>query len=229
MIVPLDPSAACETKMCIIVRTFSEYQTLTGAGLAIFAAYIAARPAWLQLQKMRLQQDISARSAIVERLKVMEKNGREMEKEIEPLMQEIWRNIYPHFDNDDYDPNDVNVHWAFDKMHLCNSIASRLEAQQNRMRDTHRIENAVHQVIDASRALAKCFDDVSAFARYSGEPGVDEDKLHYLERTARDELPDKANALDNAHKQAQSVIESETSAIRRRLRQIDDAILEEPK
>ncbi|MEP0232538.1 MAG: hypothetical protein ABJO97_10980 [Roseibium sp.] len=232
MIVPLDPSAICETKMCIVVRTFSEYQTLTGAGLAIFAAYIAARPAWLQLQKMRLQQDISARSAIVERLKVMEKNGREMEKEIAPLMQEIWRNLYDDFEEPEYDPASVNVHWAHDKSLQCSSIATKLENQQSRMRDTHKIDEARQKVIDATHALGNCFSNISAYASNAGDPEMTqeiEDKLQHLEVIGREELPDKANALDNAYKQAQSVIESETSAIRRRLRQIDDAILEEPK
>jgi len=233
MIVPQDPSASCETHACIFVRTFSEYQTLLGAGLAILAAYIAARPAWQQLQQMRLQQDITARSAIVERLKVMEKNGREMESEIDPLMQEIWRTIYSSFGYDEveYEPENVNVHWAHNKMHQCSSIAAKLEKQQNRMRDTHKIEEARQTVIEAMRGLENCFDDISAYARNSDEPLMTpeiEEKLQYLEVSGRDELPQKADAVDDAHKEAQKIIASETRAIRRRLRLIDDAILAEP-
>jgi hypothetical protein len=232
MFVPLDSSTVCETMMCIIVRTFSEYQTLTGAGLAILAAYIAARPAWLQLQKMRLQQDIAARSAIVERLKGMEKRGREMKDEIEPLLQEIWRNIYDGFEEPEYDPGSVNVHWAHDKMHQCNSIASLLESQQECMRDTHKIEKVRQKAIDVTQELTDCFNNISAYASNLGDPQMTqeiEEKLQHLEITGRNELPVKAHALDDAYKETSNAIASETSAIRYRLRQIDDAILAKPE
>lgn len=230
--VPVDPNAACQTKICVVVRTFSEYQTLTGAGLAIIAAYVAARPAWLQLRKMRLQQDIAARSAIVKRLKGMERRGQDMKNEIVPLISDIRMRIYDNFEECEYDPKSVNVHWAHDKISQCESIISKLESQQNLLRDTHRIEEARRKVIDAARSLGNCFSNISYLASNSGDPEITpelEEELFYLEEQGREELPDKCDVLDTVHSEAQRVIESEISVIRQRLRQIDDAILAEPE
>lgn len=82
MFVPLNPNIPCATVSCVLVRTFSEYQTLFGAGLAVLAAFVAARPAWLQLQKMKLQQDITARDAILQRLKGIEARAKYQDDKI---------------------------------------------------------------------------------------------------------------------------------------------------
>lgn len=234
MIVPLDPAAVCETKLCIVVRTFSEYQTLTGAGLAIVAAFVAARPAWLQLQKMKLQQDIAARSAIVSRLKGIEGRAGYMEKEVDSLLREIMNHLYD-FDDDGefgYASTPVDSQWAHNMSSQCFSIASKLKTHQRLMRDTHRIEAARRNVILALEALADCLDGISLYERAQGDPEISSSQLEEvkkIEEKSREELPEKDCEVSEALNAAKEVSASESKAIRRRLRRIDDAILAEPE
>lgn len=187
MIVPLDPAAVCETKLCIIVRTFSEYQTLTGAGLAIIAAFVAARPAWLQLQKMKLQQDIAARSAIVSRLKGIEGRARYMEKEVDSLLREIMNHLYDFDDEGEFGnaSTPVDPQWAHNMSSQCLSIASKLETHQKLMRDTHRIETARQNVILALKALDDCLDGISLYARTKYEPEISSSQREECRRCLR--------------------------------------------
>lgn len=228
MFVPLNPNIPCATVSCVLVRTFSEYQTLFGAGLAVLAAFVAARPAWLQLQKMKLQQDITARDAILQRLKGIEARAKYQDDKIQSLIQEILRNIYLYPEDENYDPSTVDVHWAFDKMHECQGIALKLKSFQASMRDTHSIEEARQNVIHSLEQLRACFCAISAPAAHAGDPEVsseDEERMRYAEAVALEQLPQKVDDLANAMGDFSSIILEEKQFVRRRLRQIDDDML----
>jgi hypothetical protein len=229
MFVPAEPNAVCPNNLCRAYRVLSEFQTLLGAGLAIFAAWYAAKPVWRQIQKMNVQQDIMARQIIESRLKSIEANDRYLDTKLSAYLQDIWRNIYDwHVEPAEYDPQSVDPHWAFDMEHHADDILSELGRHQPSRSDTVKIETAREQVVRTLAELSACFNSISAPARLAGDPEISEEheeRLEAEEQAARIDMEKIANAVDEARKAFASVAASEIDSIRKRIRQIDDQLL----
>ncbi|MCP9231239.1 hypothetical protein NMG46_13400 [Mesorhizobium sp. LMG 17147] len=229
MFVPADPNSACVNNLCRTYRVFSEFQTLFGAGLAIFAAWYAAQPVWRQIQKMNVQQDIMAREIIERRMKSIEANGRYLDTKLSAYLQDVWRTIYDHFDDEaEYDPQSVKPEWAHNMEHGAYEILTELGRHQLSKGDTVKIEAARGEVIKTLGELSSCLNSLSAPARLAGEPGISneqERQLEVEEKAARIEFEKIANAVDETRKAFAGIAASEIDSIRKRIRQIDDQLL----
>ncbi len=215
--------------MCRAYRVFSEFQTLAGAGIAIFAAWLAAQPVWKQLTKMNVQQDIMAREIIERRLKSIEANDRYMDTKLAAYLQDVWKQIYDwHAEPAEYDPQSIDPHWAFDMEKHASEILSELGRQQMSKGDTVNIEDARAEVVKALGELASCLDSISAPARLAGDPDISDEQEKELligEQAARIAFEGIANSVDAARKAFGLITASEINRIRKRIREIDDHLL----
>ena len=228
LVVPASSNIACATNMCVLVRTFSEYQTVFGAGLAVFAAYVAAKPVWLQVNRMKMDQEIAARDMIARRIRGMEKRKSISKREMDELLDDIHRTIYPHPVEYEYDPDSLDMQWVHNKMHHCGQVALSLEKMQINMLDTATVESRRQLLITALLNLEKCFDDICAYARLSGDYEVSDDDLEKIRRVGLREqelLPTKVQTLSDEYDALSTGMADEIIKLRRRVRQIDDEIL----
>jgi anion-transporting ArsA/GET3 family ATPase len=232
MSVPKEPTEQCASHLCTAYRVFSEFQTLFAAGLAILAALIAARPVWRQLEKMNVQQDIMAHEFIARRLNSIESKYEYLNNTLSSYLRDVFTTIYrPPYDEVDYDPNAIDVHWAHNMEFRALEIVGNIEIHQKLRDDTSKIEEARIIIIESLRELADCLNDVSAPARYAGDPDISIEQQEEIERQdpiARAKLPDIASKVSAAKQAYISIVDLESRRIRSRLREIDDRMLGPP-
>lgn len=226
--VPQVSGSSCTTWMCDLYVALRDFQTLVGGGLALVAAWLAARPAWLQLQSINLQQEIAARRTIADRLTSIESRMTNPTSKLNAFSMEIAREILP-YEEADYEPSSVNVHWAFDKGHDAQNLLTRLETDQALRHDTDRIETYRSRVIVHLEALRVCLYDITATAQYSGDPDLSaeqEEALPFDEERARQQLPDIYASFVGAARAFEAAGLDEIQRFRARLRSIDDRLLD---
>lgn len=230
LFLPAEQSAPCQNYLCRGYRVFAEFQALIGAMIAIVAAYFAARPVWLQLRKMNVQQDIMAREIIARRLDAIEARRMYLESKLTELLQEVWRTIYDwHVDPAEYHPEAINPHWAFDRAHTAENIQRELENHQRLKADTILIEEARAVVISRLAEFSECLFAICAPAQYAGDPDLSAEQEAALEtesEDAKNNFEKITEQVDSARKRYAETTATEIVAIRSRLREIDDQILQ---
>jgi hypothetical protein len=225
--VPYVADLSCTIWMCDLYVALRDFQTLIGGGLALVAAWLAARPAWLQLKSINLQQEIAARQTIAHRLAGIEERIGRSTRNLTKFSQDITREIYDPYADDPYDPSSINAHWAFDKGHDARQLLESLVADQALRQDTADIEQHRGKVMASLEALQACLYNVSA-KRYADDPERSEEEvrqLPVLEEQARQSLSDVFDVFDKSAETFGNVGRSEIQRFRRRLRSIDDTLL----
>lgn len=221
---------ACTSASCHIVRVVRDYQTLIAAGLALGAAWYAGRPVWLQLRNMQGQHDIMARNIIVKRLAEIEERSRGAQQKSMKLVHDAWGAFYSN-DEAEYDPAEISLQWTHDAERLARDLASTLRRDQASNGDTTLIEEARLRLIARTKQLANCLASISAPARWAGDPDMTAEhelELQGVAERARIELEGLVTDLETARKEFASVVRGEVELIKRRIRDIDDAILTRP-
>ncbi|WAJ31150.1 hypothetical protein [Antarcticirhabdus aurantiaca] len=214
-------------KTCILFRLFKEMQTLVAGIIALLAAMLALRPVWMQLGRMAQQNEIASREIIAERLAALEMLIAEDRERISRTLS----NFDHAFDQEHGSfRRPLDMQWVHNREHEIASTFRNLRNSQALMLGTDRIEAQRHRIISSLELLNRCLGTIIQPVHFypPDEYWPGEDRYAEMEEAAAfaaDELDGRWSDAVAAFLQFEELAEEELSAIRRRIRQIDDMVV----
>ncbi|MCT8269090.1 hypothetical protein NYQ83_17575 [Afifella sp. JA880] len=204
-----------------------EYQALLAGLVALFAAYVTARPVWRQLDRMSLQTTLMHREFLDERQSTLRARWRRESKKLTSFSDEVktgigWTRQYN---------KEINPHWAFDQEKLTRRLIVELESYRTDNRDPALVEAAIDEVIEALRRLADTMGaiHIPASEDQSGPDHCfsDEEWNDLINRAdvAEQELDGLASEVSSAILRFDDVAQEETIRLRDQIKEADDALL----
>jgi hypothetical protein len=203
-----------------------DYQTLLTGLIAIAAAYIAARPVWLQLKQGSVQTNAGLRDFLQDRIRITERMRKWFSDHLAPLSERINSEAYMQVES-----GAINPHWAFNEEQRTATKLDEVEFYWNGTGGPRSIETDVAATIDHLTHLRETLDAIHRPAsadRDDPENPIDDDSWRTVLAAgaqAEQELLHVTGSLTNAVKRLDDALAAELKTLRDRLRQTDDLLL----
>ncbi|MFN7168309.1 MAG: hypothetical protein ACK4NV_14765 [Pannonibacter sp.] len=212
----------CSSNLCQLAQGIFEFQTLIGAGLAILAAQIAAKPVWLQLRRIEQQIEISAISHLEARISALKSKKSEYDRVKTKLISYINKSVF--IDNGfEVEFNAPNVHVAHD-IHI--ELGGFRVAQVKIGRD-HMLaddsEEKLSSLKEETRLLDDALYDIFGYAANIGDPDVSDEELSVMKeksQVAPGLLEAKCYAFSRAIDEFDEAFEADIERQRKKIKEI---------
>lgn len=174
----------CSSNLCQLAQGIFEFQTLIGAGLAILAAQIAAKPVWLQLRRIEQQIEISTISHLEARISALKSKKSEYDK--------IKTKIINDFNKSIFIDNGFEVEFIAPNVHAAHNIHIELGnfkvAQVKIGRDymlADESEEKLSSLKEETRLLDDALYDIFGYAVNIGDPYVSDEDLSAMKEKSQ--------------------------------------------
>ena len=202
------------------------WQTLITGLLAIFAAYLAARPGWQQLDALKLQTATLRREVLINRVNSTQ---RRQEKTRE-IIETITADFSNHYLDAEGEPIDVDPEWAFWAEGIVDDKIEVLLAQQETSFDGQEIDVARSIVVSFAQDLSICLSTIRRpFSHELADPEWQLDEAEIAKalkaaKHAKTELGSKVwHVRDSANKLHRAYLLT-LSELRTQIREIDELL-----
>jgi hypothetical protein len=208
-----------------------DWQTLFTGFLAVFAAYIAARPAWKQLASLKTQTAVLARDTLVARVSAMESRRQTTRREVVKITHEFTAQIYPY--GGEQEKPEINHPWAFEAEKTANSVIALLTAHQETSLDGELVDAKRQNMIQQAKMLVECLSKIhipsSADLRGPDLFLTDDQIAEVTEEGVRSEkyLEDRISHVTKSATDLDAAFEAGLEKLRSRIRQIDALVIRE--
>ena len=194
-----------------------DWQTLITGVLAIFAAWLAARPVWHQLEA-------AARGMLIMRTTAIDLRRETTHREVQHITDEF--NAYFRHDAEPQEEG-INSEAAFSLELVVDAVASTLIGHQETSLDGEVIDTARKAVIQRAKALSACLDDIHRPNSMDDGDLTKEQFAALVEasKRARAHLLSRISTLGKSADELDAAFETSLAELRRRIRRIDNKLL----
>jgi hypothetical protein len=209
----------------LVAKDVYDFQTLIAGVAAIFAAFIAARPVYKQLDRMGTQTEIMSRDILSGRLSLLEGRKAELKKATTNFLQNYF---FPGISNDDPANFDIDSHLAFDAQHVIESIHRQLNDAQQRREDGELVQEKRKQLASSAEKLADYLDDIHSPDSRGNDEEISAAQREEMEVTAvvaKLEIAGHFIEFQSAADDVQNAFDQEIARVRTLIRQIDQRLL----
>lgn len=204
-----------------------DWQTLATGALAIFAAWIAARPVWRQLQRMETQSNVMLREMLSRRVSELEARRESVQNAVREPLDKINTDLaWWHEDTDD-----IDEHWAFNMSQLVAGALGRFARFRAAALDDQNLEALKSALVEKMSALADLLDQIhrpASTQQHDEDYSIsDEDWAKIIQRgqEARAEVPSKYSDARGALNDLDEAYASKANEARARIVGIDQRLL----
>jgi hypothetical protein len=210
----------------IVLRDFiRDYQTLITGFMAIAAAVIAVKPVWRQLRQTAVQTNLNLREFLFDRISIIAGRQRWFADSLGKFQSDVLVRLYEM----ERDGKGMNVPWAFDQAQAAGGLLAAVRQKQEEHRDPPSIEAAIAAAIGTLEALENALDAIHRPDSSQSDEDYtisDEDwkKMGNAARDAEKQIHAVADRFSSAVKHLDDMINAELRSLRRRVRDIDEAL-----
>lgn len=200
------------------------YQTLIAGGVAIVAAYIAARPVWHQLKLNQTQANGVLRDMLIDREADLKKARASVAEKIGRQLNDLDSDI-----GFDAPPQKLTAEEAFNHDLGISHALSWLRTEYP-WRDSGSVDAARNGLIEKLEDLLNTLNEIHGpdhTEQVTEDYAIsDEEWEKFVARseTAKDEVPDRLSEAQRAHREFLTSIETERNAIEARLKSLNETL-----
>lgn len=205
-----------------------QWQTLIAAGLALVAAWWAARPVWRQLDRMEIQSNIMLRDIIVLRIAEVVKRRDAATSLSRETIGRIERDLYWH---DEFDPSEVKEDWAFNQENGVRTALGKFTGFRGENPDIEEMEALKDELERSMRAVVEILDDIhrpASTQQHDEDHNISDADWAIIEArgvAAKSELPTAVARWSAAAAAVAAAYTTEERALRGRLVKIDRLLI----
>lgn len=212
----------------IFVSFLDKWQTLITGLLALLAAFLALRPVYGQLRLMREQNSVMLRSTINDMMVSLDRDLASTHDIIHTRISRVSQDL-GYFDDHGNPPSIAE--WASERESEIRAVIGELKERFFRNHDVMPIEDYKGDLILALDDLAECLDAIFTPQWHWTHPDhewtEDQEKEAVANaKKAEEEVRDKVRRVGVAGARLSAARESQRAVYSRRLRKIDDALLD---
>jgi HAMP domain-containing protein len=213
------------------VPFLKDYQTLIGAGIALVAAWVAARPVWRQLLQMNVETNSIFREFLAGKIRSTTARQAWLRGLLQGYEIPTLSRIY---EVEEFGLGEFDAHWAFDRDQEAERLLDKLRTYQRERRDPEGIRTELATVVIRLEALQTTLDDIHRpehTDQHDEDRSIsDDDWAALLQRgtDAKTEISGLASSFSRATRRLEASFEAELASLRDRLQTVENALLDHP-